>query len=106
MSTRRCSMRNRSVRLIACGALVSAGSLAVALPGGMASAKVVKASCTAETGNGTTETLSGCTDSADTGGGGTATSVQVTGTTSVSGTETIHWTSGKTTVITFTGALK
>ena len=62
----------KSVRLIGCGALVGAASmLTVAMPG-VASAKTkpVTGTCSGLSGNSTSQTLSGCTDAADTGGGG------------------------------------
>lgn len=86
------------VRLIGCGAL-AAGALAfgLAIPSGVAFAKPVSGSCTTLTGGETTQSLSGCNDTADTGGSGTSV-VTLSGT---SGTTTITWASGKTTVESF-----
>ena len=59
-----------SVRLMTCG-LLAAGSLslAVALPGGIASAGVPKITCTSLSGDETGQNLSGCTPTTDIGGG-------------------------------------
>jgi hypothetical protein len=99
-----------SVRLLACGALVGGASLAMALPGGIALAKAPKpvtGTCTGLSGNATTQTLSGCTDPADTAGGGTSTttSESVSGTT-VTGTDSVTWNSSKTSLESFKGKLE
>ena len=61
------------VRLVAAGALVVGMALAVAAPGGVAAAKAkqVTGTCTSLSGSDTSQTESGCNDTADTGGGGT-----------------------------------
>lgn len=99
----------KSVRLIGCGAVVGACSfLTVAAPGiAGAKTKPVTGSCTSLNGNATSQTLSGCTDPADTGGGGvsTTTSETVSGST-VSGTDSVAWNTSLTSTETFTGKLK
>ena len=98
-----------SIRLVMCGTLAAA-ALSVALPGAVASAKTVKGTCTGESGNATSQTLTGCTVAADTGGSGVTVvnSETVTGTApkqTVTGTSTITWSTSKTTVESFTGQL-
>ncbi len=80
------------VRLIAASALVVGMGLAVAVPGGVAAAKTkqVTGKCTSLSGNESTQTLSGCNDTADTGGGGTI------ATNTTAGTYTTTWDSGLT----------
>jgi hypothetical protein len=82
--------------------------LTVAMPG-VASAKTkpVTGTCSGLSGNSTSQTLTGCTDPADTGGGGvsTTTSETVTGST-VAGTDSVTWNTSKTSTESFTGALK
>jgi len=100
-----------SVRLVVCTVLAAGSiSLAVALPGGVASAKTLKGVCTSETGNATSQTLSGCNQPADTGGSGTVVvnSEKVTGKApkqKVKATTTITWATAKTSVETLTGSL-
>lgn len=88
----------RSVRVLACGALVVGGaSLAVALPGGaaLAKSKTATGACTSLSGNESSQVLSGCTDTADTGGQGSAVE-------SSSTSSTITWVTGLTTTESFT----
>jgi hypothetical protein len=72
------------VRLVACAAIAGSAAFAVVVPGGTAFAttKPAKVVCTSLTGTESNETLSGCSDTAVTGG---------TGTETVS-TSTIDWT--------------
>jgi hypothetical protein len=61
------------VRLLAVAALAGSASLAVVLPASQAFAKVAKPTkviCTGLSGNSSTATVSGCSDTAVTGGGG------------------------------------
>ena len=69
----------------------------------VAGAKTVKGTCATLSGNAASQTLQNCTDSTDTGGSGTSTSNEtITGNT-VSGTTTVDWASGKTSLESFTG---
>jgi hypothetical protein len=67
-------MKNR-VRLVIACAMVVGTSLAVVAPGGIAGAvkkpKQVTGTCSSLSGSSTSQNLSGCTDTADTGGSGT-----------------------------------
>lgn len=97
-------------RFLACAGLVVATSLAIALPGGIAAAKQAKAvtgTCSSLSGGATEQTLSGCSDTADTGGGGTSTitSETITGNKATS-TDTITWNSGLTSVESSSNTLK
>jgi hypothetical protein len=96
-------------RLVACGALVGAASLAL-FPSGVATAKTKpnKGTCATLNGNATSQTMTGCTDTVDTGGSGVSTTTHETlsGTTGVSGTDSVAWHSGLTSTESFTGTLK
>src|SRR5271155_3447059 len=88
------SMRH-SVRLMTCG-LLAAGSLslAVALPGGIASASVPKVKCTSLSGSETAQSVSGCTQPTDTGGSGAISNISETlngPMTKFTGTATVTW---------------
>lgn len=84
-------MRQRSIRLMLCAALVGSASLAaVIIPGSVSSASPLTLSCTSFTGNATTQSLSGCT--------GTGATAANAGTPPAKGTESastklITWTS-------------
>ena len=98
------------LRLLACSTLVAGVSLAIALPSGVASAHKVKpdkGTCTSLSGNATSQTMTGCTDSIDTGGSGVSTTTHeaISGST-VSGTDSVAWHSGLTSTESFTGTLK
>lgn len=85
--------RHRSIRLLICAALVGSASLtAMAIPGGIAWANT-PVTCTVLTGNGVTANLTRCTGVgvAQTGNRGTETVA----------TKTIHWVTGKTSVLTY-----
>jgi|GEM_PF-5980648 len=91
-------MRHHPGRFVVCAALVGVTSFAVVLPGGIAAAKKAKpvtGTCSSLSGGAATQTLSGCTDPTDTGGGGTSTitSETITGKKATS-TDTIAWASG------------
>jgi len=82
--------------------------LTVAAPGiAGAKTKPVTGTCSSLSGNATSQTLSGCTDPADTGGTGvsTTTSEAISGST-VSGTDSVTWSTSKTSTESFTGTLK
>lgn len=81
------------VRVLVAGAMVVGVPLSIALPGAVAGAtSQVTGSCTSLSGGETSQTLSGCTDTTDTGGGGTITTTLK----GKGGTATITWLSGKT----------
>lgn len=83
------------VRLLAAGAMVVAAPLSVAFSAGVAGASgQVTGTCTTLSGGESSQTLSGCNDTADTGGSGTISTTLGSGN---SGTSTITWASGKTT---------
>jgi hypothetical protein len=86
-----------------------AGTLAVALPGGVASAKKPKpvtGTCNTVTGDATSQTLENCTDGADTGGSGTSTTTSETlNGNAVSGTDSVVWNTGSTSLESFSGKL-
>jgi len=86
-----------------------AGTLAVALPGGVASAKKPKpvtGTCNTLTGDATSQTLQNCTDTTDTGGSGTSTTTNenISGN-SVNGTDSVTWNSGLNSTESFAGKL-
>ena len=95
-------------RLVACGALVGAASLAL-FPSGVASAKTKpnKGTCTTLSGNATSQTMTGCTDTVDTGGSGVSTTLHesISGS-QVSGSDSVAWHSGLTSTESFSGTLK
>ncbi len=102
-----------SVRLMTCG-LLAAGSmsLAIALPGGIASAGVPKVACTSLSGNETGQSLSGCTPTTDIGAAGTGTISGISQTftnppkdTSFTGSATVTWANGNTYTETFKGKI-
>lgn len=103
-------MGHRPGRFFVCAGLVVATSLAVALPSGVAAAKKPKpvtGTCSRLSGGAAQQTLSGCTDTADTGGGGTSTitSETINGKKATS-TDTIDWNSGLTSKESSTNTLK
>lgn len=101
---------HRYLRIAACGSLVGGVALALAIPGSAAWAKKPKpvtGTCSSLSGNETSQTLSGCTDPADTGGGGTSTTTSetVSGST-VTGTDSVSWNTSLTSTESFSGKLK
>jgi hypothetical protein len=100
---------NHSVRFALCAAVVGSASLAMVLPGSIASAKGPKPPkpdkvvCTKLSGNETTQTITGCTG----GPAGMTSGVSTAGTTTGSGgTASVTWNDGKTSNETFTFTLK
>ena len=103
-------MGHRPSRFLVCAGLVVATSLAVALPSGIAAAnnpKPVTGTCSSLNGGAAQQTLLGCTDPADTGGGGTSTitSDTITGKKATS-TDSIAWMSGRTSTESSSNSLK
>ncbi len=101
-------MHRPITHLLGVAALTGAAALATAVPGGAAAAaKAASGSCASQSGGATVRTLAGCTDTADTGGGGvsTVTSESISGST-VTGTSSIAWDTGLTTLQSFTGSIK
>lgn len=97
-------------RFLVCAGLVVATSLAIALPSGVAAAKKPKpvtGTCSSLNGGAAQQTLSGCSDQADTGGGGTSTitSDTITGKKAAS-TDSIAWNSGLTSTESSSNTLK
>ena len=100
-----------SVRLTVCG-LLAAGSfsLAVALPGGIASAAVPKVTCTTLSGSETAQNLSGCTPTTDIGAAGTGAISNISETlnakgTAFTGTATVTWANTNAYTETFKGKI-
>jgi hypothetical protein len=100
-----------SVRLTVCG-LLAAGSfsLAVALPGGIASAGVPKVTCSSLTGSETAQNLSGCTPTTNIGAAGTGAISNISETlngpmTKFTGTATVTWANGNAYTETFKGTI-
>jgi hypothetical protein len=94
-----------------CG-LLAAGSLslAVALPGGIASAGVPKIKCTSLSGSETSQSVSGCTPTADIGAAGTGTISGISETlngagTKFTGTATVTWANSNAYTETFKGTI-
>jgi len=83
--------RTLPIRLVAVAALATSASLAIVLPAGSAFAKGPKppsVTCTGLSGNESTQTLTGCSGNPDAGTGGT----------SVVATSTTTWSTGKTSI--------
>ena len=98
--------RQLPVRLFACAALAGSASLAVLLPGSIASAKTRKPDkvvCTGFGGSETSQTISGCTGGPAglTGGTSVPTGYTLTGSTG-SGTALITWTDSNTSTEAYT----
>jgi hypothetical protein len=107
---RRGMMGHQPGRFVVCAGLVIATSLAVALPSGVAVAKKPKpvtGTCSGLRGGAAQQTLSGCTDPAETGGGGTSTitSDTINGKKATS-TDSIAWASGRTSTEASSNTLK
>lgn len=84
-----------SVRMLAAGAVAIAVPFSMALSGGVAGAATqVTGTCSSLSGGESSQTLSGCNDSTDTGGGGSVTTTL----SGKKGTADITWNSGKTTI--------
>ncbi len=89
------------VRLTVCG-LLAAGSfsLAVALPGGIASAKTPKITCTGLSGSETSQSLTGCSPTTDIGGAsatdGDITEMLNAKATAFTATSTVTWANSET----------
>jgi len=73
----------------------SAAFAAIAVPGAIAGAVPLTVTCTALSGNATTQAISGCSGTGVTAGEATATGTQTTA------TKTVKWTDGKTSVLTY-----
>jgi len=94
-------------RLLACSALVGGASLVlVIVPAGIAGAKPTTGTCTGLNGNASSQTLSGCNQTAVTGGSGTSTTTSETVSgKKVTGDDSVTWASGGTNTETFKGTL-
>ena len=100
--------RHLSIRLAICAAALagSASVAAVAVPGGIAGAAAKTVTCTKLTGSGTiskqTISLSGCSGTASGQTGSTGTGTATTNSSKKSGTASIKWKTGKTSLETYT----
>ena len=100
--------RHLPIRLAICAAALagSASVAAVAVPGGIAGAAAKTVTCTKLTGSGTiakqTISLSGCTGTASGQTGSTGSGTATTNSSKKSGTASIKWKTGKTSVETYT----
>jgi hypothetical protein len=88
---------NHPVRLAACAAIAGSAAFAVVVPGASAFAAVPKVTCTTVNGNATVQALSGCS----------GTGVGLTGTTGSqnASTNTVTWSTGKTSVSSVTNKI-
>jgi hypothetical protein len=96
---------NRSVRLAACAAMAGSAALAVVAPGAMAGAKSPKPDkvvCSSFSGDSSSQTISGCTG----GPAGINPGTSVPTSTGTTGSATVTWADGKTSVESYSYALK
>lgn len=87
-----------SARLVVCAAIAGSAGFAMVVPGGVASAKTLKVSCTSWSGDANSGFVSGCS--------GTGEALTGTSGTAVTSNHTTTWSTGKTSITSVTNTPK